>query len=89
VAGITDVDGVPVEVSASVGVAYLPAEAPAGAITTDALVRSADEAMYRAKKAARGQLRLVEWSADAANVPEPHPSQAQGEPTSRGRVATG
>jgi predicted signal transduction protein with EAL and GGDEF domain len=48
-----------VDISTSVGIAYLPADASPGEASADALVKSADEAMYRAKRSGRGQIRLV------------------------------
>jgi diguanylate cyclase (GGDEF)-like protein len=59
---ITEANGHPVDISASVGIAFLPAEAHTTPAAAEALINSADQAMYGAKKSARGQVRLVDWS---------------------------
>jgi diguanylate cyclase (GGDEF)-like protein len=67
--GVLDVDGNAVQVSSSIGIAFLPAGGLKAPVAADALVRSADEAMYRAKKSTRGQYRFVEvmaWPAGQA-----------------------
>jgi diguanylate cyclase (GGDEF)-like protein len=57
---IADLDGRPIRISTSVGIAFLPAGELKGPPIAETLVRSADEAMYGAKKSARGQFRLVD-----------------------------
>ena len=53
-------------VSASVGVAFLPSDALDDLPSAEALLRSADEAMYRAKRSGPGQYRLVDVTAPLA-----------------------
>jgi len=60
---IDEVEGYDVTISASVGVAFLPADALDEMPSAEALLRSADEAMYRAKRSRPGQYRLVDLTA--------------------------
>jgi diguanylate cyclase (GGDEF)-like protein len=62
VGAIRTVAGQDVEVSASIGISFLPADAPA---PTHELLRSADQAMYAAKRAGKGCSRLAEPLAPA------------------------
>jgi diguanylate cyclase (GGDEF)-like protein len=55
-----DVDGTPVEIGASIGIARCPADG----LEAEALLRAADIAMYRAKREARGTFRFFEQSMD-------------------------
>ena len=55
-----EIDGSPVRIGTSVGVAHRPGD---GA-TVDALLRSADAAMYRAKRAGKGRVLRHEGGAD-------------------------
>lgn len=61
---IAHVDGHAIQISTSVGIAFLPAGELKGPPVAETLVRSADEAMYGAKKAARGQYRFVDCGAE-------------------------
>jgi diguanylate cyclase (GGDEF)-like protein len=55
----------PVEVSASIGISFVP-ERPAGPVDVDELLKGADEAMYAAKRSGRGSYRLVDFGAARA-----------------------
>jgi diguanylate cyclase (GGDEF)-like protein len=58
--GITKVADHPETISTSVGVAFLPSGELSEPLVAEALLRAADEAMYRAKQAGKGQYRLID-----------------------------
>jgi len=84
-----EVDGQAVDVSASIGIAFLPASTSPSMVSADALIKSADEAMYRAKKSGRGQLRLVEWTDGPLGARAPLAESADVESERRKRIAIG
>jgi diguanylate cyclase (GGDEF)-like protein len=60
---ITSVDGHAIEMSASVGVSYLPAGPLPRRVNCDDLLKLADDAMYIAKRSGRGNCRAVDIAA--------------------------
>jgi diguanylate cyclase (GGDEF)-like protein len=66
---IAVVDGHAIAISASVGVAFLPGGEPPAPIAAEALVKEADEAMYGAKRAGKGQCQFVAVTAGPAAPP--------------------
>ena len=61
---VVEVGGHAVVVSTSIGIAYLRAGETSLPPAAEALVKAADEAMYRAKKAGKGQYKLVDVHAE-------------------------
>jgi diguanylate cyclase (GGDEF)-like protein len=60
VEGITEIDGQPVEISASIGISFVPDGHLGRLVGSDELLKAADEAMYAAKRSGPGHYRFSE-----------------------------
>jgi diguanylate cyclase (GGDEF)-like protein len=62
VEGIAVVDGHPVDISASIGISFLPAGEADHLVGSDEVLKAADAAMYAAKRSGRGLYRFSDFS---------------------------
>ena len=69
---LSEIEGLPVEITASAGVASFPTHA--GDI--DALIKAADEALYESKRAGRDRVTRSRRRARARRIPKPAESAA-------------
>jgi GGDEF domain-containing protein len=63
--GIRDVEGNEVEISASVGISFVPAGHFGYIVGSDEMLKAADEAMYAAKRSGPGHFRFTGFNAGA------------------------
>jgi diguanylate cyclase (GGDEF)-like protein len=63
--GIAEVQGRDVEISASIGVSFIPAGHHGYAVESDDMLKAADEAMYVAKRSGPGHYRFTGFTAGA------------------------